>query len=493
MLWTSYICRQALHLELQESTQSSLIGGKEQTSDIQVEESVEAEGLIQLRRVHVDSKNGKKLKGMNGPCKVYKRRWLMLLLFCLASMFNACHWIQYSIITNIVKKYYDVSAMYVNWSSMIYMAVYVPLVFPATWLIEKKGLRIAMILGVSMMTGGAWLKLLSLDRDSFTVAFAAQLIIGMAQIFFLSVPARLAGLWFDTTQVSTACALGVFGNELGIAMSFVLPPMVVHDSEDLLQIRAEFQYLHIAMAVPPTLLLFFTLFYFEAAPPKPPSLAQFSAREKDGDRVTSYSRTMQKLLTNKDYVLLLFSYGINVGVFYAVSTLLNQLFLIHNPTGEEEAGRIGLTLVVGGIVGAVSWGVVLDKTHMFKGTTLLVYSMGLLGMLGFTFSLYYNYVLLVYLNSAFLGFFMNGYLTVAYEFAAELTYPLPESTSSGLLNAVGEALGVTLVFIAGIILDKEGDLPTNILLSSVLLIGFGTSLFISGTNLRRLAASRNEQ
>lgn len=71
-----------------------------------------------------------------------------------------------------------------------------------------------MIIGLSMMAGGAWLKLLSLDRESFTVAFVAQFIIGSAQIFILSVPARLAGLWFESSQVSTACAIGVFGNQV---------------------------------------------------------------------------------------------------------------------------------------------------------------------------------------------------------------------------------------------------------------------------------------
>ena len=32
-------------------------------------------------------------------------------------------------------------------------------------------------------------------------------------------------------------------------------------------------------------------------------------------------------------------------------------------------------------------------------------------------------------------FFMTGYLPVGFEFAAELTYPESEGTSSGLLNA----------------------------------------------------------
>jgi len=33
---------------------------------------------------------------------------------------------------------------------------------------------------------------------------------------------------------------------------------------------------------------------------------------------------------------------------------------------EEDAGRIGLTMVLAGVVGSVTGGIVLDKTHRFK-------------------------------------------------------------------------------------------------------------------------------
>ena len=42
------------------------------------------------------------------------------------------------------------------------------------------------------------------------------------------------------------------------------------------------------------------------------------------------------------------------------------------------------------------------------------------------------------MTSSLLGFFMTGYLPVGFEFAAELTYPEPEGTSSGLLNAAAQ-------------------------------------------------------
>lgn len=85
---------------------------------------------------------------------------------------------------------------------------------------------------------------------------------------------------------------------------------------------------------------------------------------------------------------------------------------------------------------------------------------------------------------------MNGYLTVGYEFGAELTYPHAECTSSGLLNAAGELCGVAFVLISGLVLEEWGDLPTNLGLSAVLGIGLLLSLPISRHQLMRLAAGR---
>jgi uncharacterized protein with PQ loop repeat len=70
-------------------------------------------------------------------CKVYKRRWAVLVVFMLYGLISCMSWIQYSIITNIVMRYYNVSSYAVDWTSIVYMLIYVPLVFPASYVVEK--------------------------------------------------------------------------------------------------------------------------------------------------------------------------------------------------------------------------------------------------------------------------------------------------------------------------------------------------------------------
>nr|CAD7432438.1 unnamed protein product [Timema monikensis] len=252
--------------------------------------------------------NGLVCKPALQEVQVFKKRWLMLLLFVICSTCNAAHWVQFSIISNIVTRYYGVSSLAIDWTSMVYMAAYIPLVLPAAWLLDKKGLRLTLICGAIFMTAGSWIKVASVSPDRFYVAFIGQIFVGAAQIFILGVPARLAAVWFGPTQVSTATSIGVFGNQVGIALSFLLPPVIVGNHDSLEDIGKDLMKLY-------------------KAPPVPPSTAQASIKCQE-DKST-YVKSLKALASNKNFLLLLASYGINVGVFYAVSTLLNQVLLLH--------------------------------------------------------------------------------------------------------------------------------------------------------------------
>ena len=70
--------------------------------------------------------------------RVYAKRWIVLFLFVFYSMTNAFQWMQYCIVSPIIGKYYGVSSQWVDMTSMIYMLVYIPLIFPATFLVERK-------------------------------------------------------------------------------------------------------------------------------------------------------------------------------------------------------------------------------------------------------------------------------------------------------------------------------------------------------------------
>ena len=82
-------------------------------------------------------------------------------------------------------------------------------------------------------------------------------------------------------------------------------------------------------------------------------------------------------------MMLMVAYGLNIGVYYAISTLLNQII---KPTlvfgGEIECDAkidqyIGymaaVSLILIGIIGTFISGLVLDKFKKFKATTIFIY------------------------------------------------------------------------------------------------------------------------
>jgi MFS transporter, FLVCR family, feline leukemia virus subgroup C receptor-related protein len=102
----------------------------------------------------------------------------------------------------------------------------------------------------------------------------------------------------------------------------------------------------------------------------------------------------------------------------------------------------------------------------------------------YTFTLSNGHIFVVYITSSLLGFFMTGYLPVGFEFAAELTYPEPEGTSSGLLNAGAQIFGIAFTTLYSEIFDSFGDIAANILMSVVLVVGSIITAIIK-SDLRR--------
>lgn len=146
--------------------------------------------------------------------KLYSRRWIMLLLFSACSASNALMWLQYGIISNVFMRFYGVDALAIDWLSMIYMLTYVPLVVPGMWLMDARGLREAVLIGAAFNCVGAWVKLGGVEPDLFAIAFFGQFVCSVAMVFILGVPPQLASLWFGESEVSTACSVGVLGNQV---------------------------------------------------------------------------------------------------------------------------------------------------------------------------------------------------------------------------------------------------------------------------------------
>uniref|UniRef100_A0A3Q3IHT7 Major facilitator superfamily (MFS) profile domain-containing protein n=1 Tax=Monopterus albus TaxID=43700 RepID=A0A3Q3IHT7_MONAL len=210
-----------------------------------------------------------------------------------------------------------------------------------------------------------------------------------------------------------------------------------------------------------TVLFILVVFVFQEHPKLPPTQAQARARSIPPEQY-SYTASIRRLLCNKPFIILIITYG---------QSLTYVLFFLPFQGEEVNAGRIGLTIIIAGMVGSLICGIWLDRTKTYKQTTLVVYFMSLVGMIVFTSTLSLGHLWVVFVTAGALGFFMTGYLPLGFEFAVELTYPESEGTSSGLLNCSAQVFGIIFTICQGKIIDQFGTLAGNIFLCIFLLIG----------------------
>ncbi|XP_033966688.1 choline/ethanolamine transporter flvcr2a isoform X6 [Pseudochaenichthys georgianus] len=258
--------------------------------------------------------------------------------------------------------------------------------------------------------------------------------------------------------------------QMGIAIGFLLPPILVPNVDDVDELAYYIRIMFYTSAGVATLIFILVVIVFQEKPELPPSQSQVQARSTPPEE-NSYMSSILRLLRNKSFMLLMVSYGLNVGCFYSISTLLNRMIIDQYPGEEVNAGRIGLTIVVAGMAGSLICGIWLDKTKTYKQTALAVYVLSLIGMVIYTFTLNLGYLWVVFVTAGTLGFFMTGYLPLGFEFAVELTYPESEGTSSGLLNCSAQIFGIIFTISQGKIIDRWGTFAGNIFLCIFLLIG----------------------
>ncbi|XP_050313603.1 uncharacterized MFS-type transporter C09D4.1-like [Anthonomus grandis grandis] len=385
------------------------------------------------------------------PIKVFKKRWAILAIYVLYSAANSFQWMEYSIIANVVMRFYKVSPAQVDWTSIIYMLIYPIIVVPVSYFIEKKGLRFAALCGGIGTAVAALVKVFSIHESLFWVVILGQGIGSTAQVFVMCLPSKIATVWFKPSEVSTACALAVFGTQLGFALGFVVPSTIVRNHESLNQIGCDLKLLCLVLTIYMVPVVLGIIFFFPSCPRLPPSQIQLEERRRNPSSLSfsKYLGFFLNLFKNRGFVFHTIAYGINIGVFAAIGTLLNQFILEYFPNSEEDAGRIGLIMVISGMIGSLIFGFFLDKTHKYKETTVFIYFAAVISIVVSMFSLTSYSKVFVYLSFATVGVFTNAYMPVGFEFAVEITYPADESTTIGILNAMTQATGVLVTIFLG--------------------------------------------
>ncbi|MBW2366087.1 MAG: hypothetical protein JRF25_13845 [Deltaproteobacteria bacterium] len=80
--------------------------------------------------------------------KVYGYRWIVLLFYSLIQAVMQMLWITFAPITGDAAAFYNVSVLQIGFLAMSFMIVYIFVSIPASWTIDRFGIKIGVGLGV---------------------------------------------------------------------------------------------------------------------------------------------------------------------------------------------------------------------------------------------------------------------------------------------------------------------------------------------------------
>lgn len=371
--------------------------------------------------------------------KVYGYRWVVLLAFMVTIVLNQLLWITFAPITGTAAEYYGVSDLSIGLLSLSFMAVYILVSIPASWIIDTYGVRVGV--GIGAVFTGLFGLLRGVLAPSYNLVLLAQIGIAVGQPFILNAVTTVAARWFPIKDRATASGLGSLAIYLGIFVGLVLTPYLTLRSGIHGMLRT---YGIMAAA---GVLVFFSL--VKERPPTPPCRADQEERSLVFDG-------LKESLQIRDFQLLLGIFFVGLGIFNAVTTWVEDIV---RPRGLSitQAGNIGGLMILGGIAGALV--IPLLSDHYRKRVPFLMASVigATVGLVGVTYAPGYASLLIA---GFIFGFFLLSAGPVGFQYAAEITYPAPEGTSNGLLLLMGQISGIAFILGMDIFKSPETGLMT---------------------------------
>jgi MFS family permease len=357
--------------------------------------------------------------------KVYGTRWMMLVVYMFMVAVNQLLWITFAPITGDATKYYGVSDLRIGILSMCFMIVYIVVSIPASWTIDRFGIRIGV--GIGAVFTGVFGLLRGFAGTNYNLLLIAQIGIAIGQPFILNAITKLAARWFPMEERATAAGLGTLAMYLGILLGMTLTPYLIIGSG-----IGGMLYIYGIISILTTVSF---LILIKEGPPTAPCLPD------QEERSLVYDGFKQTLRT-RDFILLMVIFVIGLGVFNAVTTWIEDIL---RPRGfsATQAGITGGLMIIGGIIGALFIPILSDRLKKRTPFIIIALAGATLGLTGITFATSY-WLLLT--SGAVLGFFLLSSGPIGFQYGAEITYPASEGTSNGMLLLMGQVSGIAFIF-----------------------------------------------
>ncbi|XP_050303287.1 uncharacterized MFS-type transporter C09D4.1-like isoform X2 [Anthonomus grandis grandis] len=426
--------------------------------------------------------------------KLFKDRWIILTIFVLVAIINSMQLLQFSIIATTVSEFYQVEDLLVDLTTLVFYMAYIVFFIPVSFFIEIYNLKVTVITGTGLTLAGNIMKVFSAKPDRFWLILLAQVLIAIGQVQIYSLPSNLATVWFGSEEVSTACAIAVLGMQLGAALGCVISPFAI-STEQMDKNENNFFQMYLSEAIITGVIFILVLIFFRSKPAVAPSQSQLNLISlEDSGSFKTYKNHMIEIFKNKNFWWIVLSLGLANGVWNCFGVVMNKMYLNFFPNGQNDIGVIGLlSIIFGGCIGSLAFGVLLDKTHHFKRISFAALAFSAAMYIPVTVSIVLQSRIPTFIIMPLFGFFIAPVFIIGLEYLVEVTYPIPEGCSSSVFNAAYYILALIITVCAELAFDSIGYVWTNVIFFILLVISSVFILLVNSDLKRRDANLRHSE
>ncbi len=366
--------------------------------------------------------------------KVYAYRWVVLAVFMFINAVLQMQWLVFAPIAKAAQSFYSVSSLGIDVFAMVYMGMLVVTFLPGVFIVNTYGIRIGV--GIGAVLVGVFGLLKGIYGSNYTIVLISQFGLAAAQPFIICAITAVAARWFPLHERATATGLASLAVYLGILFVMVVTPHLLARHVVAGIETYNIKHILIIYAIISLISAIAVLIFMKEKPPTPPGVYG-----KD-ENLSDFINGLKKMFVLRDMVMLIILFFILLGIFNALSTCIDQLCKLRG-LNFDQTGLVGGVMLLGGILGAVILPLLSDRYRKRKIFIVLASILIMPGIIGLTFTSTYIGLLI---SSTVFGLFCLGAGPIAFQYAAEITYPVAEATSNGLLLLIGQVSGILFVF-----------------------------------------------
>ncbi|XP_023215370.1 disrupted in renal carcinoma protein 2 homolog isoform X2 [Centruroides sculpturatus] len=163
--------------------------------------------------------------------QTFRRRWWILALFSVLCLVQSLAWITWSTIPESAKAIFGWNdgtlALLADWGNIPFVILGIPI----CWFLNKRGLRLSVVLTSVLVFVATGLRCISHKTEIATpLIHVAQILNGIAGVIVTGAPSLLSSIWFPTKQRTTATSISILCNYMGVCLGFLLGPVILDTS-----------------------------------------------------------------------------------------------------------------------------------------------------------------------------------------------------------------------------------------------------------------------